>query len=138
MAIALAIIPFLPASGIIKLGFVIAERVLYIPSVGFCLLIAIGFERLCKVVQSAAVARTMLYMGMIGVLMMFAMKTRQRAHEWTTEQLLFTSAIRVCPDNAKVYYNIGRLATDRRTAFQYYSKAIRYVWYIFSAKQNAE
>lgn len=80
----------------------------------------------------------MLYMGMIGVLMMFAMKTRQRAHEWTTEQLLFTSAIRVCPDNAKVYYNIGRLATDRRTAFQYYSKAIRYVWYIFSAKQNAE
>jgi hypothetical protein len=26
-------------------GFVLAERVLYIPSVGFCLLVAIGFQR---------------------------------------------------------------------------------------------
>lgn len=125
MAIAFVVVPFLPASGIIKLGFVIAERVLYIPSVGFCLLIAIGFERLCKVVQSAAVVRSMLYMAMIAVLVVFVIKTRQRAHEWTTEPLLFTSAVRVCPDNAKVYYNIGRLASDRRAAFQYYSKAIR-------------
>ena len=42
------IIPFLPASGIVKLGFVIAERILYIPSIGYCMLIAIGFDVLCK------------------------------------------------------------------------------------------
>lgn len=47
MALALTIVPFLPASGIVKLGFVIAERVLYIPSIGFCVLVALGLDRLC-------------------------------------------------------------------------------------------
>lgn len=128
VALALTIIPFLPASGIIKLGFVIAERILYLPSMGFCLLIAIGFDRLCKCVRSAAIAKSMLYLLLIGLVLMFGLKTRQRAHEWTTEHLLFSSALRVCPNNAKIYYNIARLASDRndrKTAFQYYNKAIR-------------
>jgi hypothetical protein len=29
-----------------QVGFVIAERVLYIPSMGFCLLVAFGYSRL--------------------------------------------------------------------------------------------
>lgn len=41
------VVPFLPASGIVKLGFVIAERVLYIPSIGFCMIIAQGVKHLC-------------------------------------------------------------------------------------------
>lgn len=37
------VIPFLPASNIfIRVGFVIAERVLYLPSAGYCLLVALG------------------------------------------------------------------------------------------------
>lgn len=47
MALALTIVPFLPASGIVKLGFVIAERVLYLPSIGFNVLVVIGLEKLC-------------------------------------------------------------------------------------------
>lgn len=46
-ALVLIIVPFLPASGIVKLGFVIAERVLYIPSIGFCALVALGLDKLC-------------------------------------------------------------------------------------------
>lgn len=42
------VIPFLPASGIIRVGFVVAERILYIPSAGFCLLISFGWEQLCN------------------------------------------------------------------------------------------
>lgn len=45
VTIAMLFIPFLPASGIISLGFVIAERILYIPSIGYCLLVCIGFNR---------------------------------------------------------------------------------------------
>ncbi len=41
----LMILPFLPASNILfPVGFVLAERVLYLPSVGFCLLVALGYE----------------------------------------------------------------------------------------------
>lgn len=48
MAYLWIIIPFMPASGLIKLGFVIAERTLYIPSIGYCLLISIGWAHLLK------------------------------------------------------------------------------------------
>lgn len=41
------IVPFIPASGIILVGFVIAERILYLPSIGYCLLVCIGLERIC-------------------------------------------------------------------------------------------
>lgn len=49
ISLALMIIPFIPASGLfVKLGFVIAERVLYIPSIGFCILVVMGYKRLCE------------------------------------------------------------------------------------------
>jgi hypothetical protein len=41
------VIPFLPATNIFfRVGFVIAERVLYLPSVGFCLLVIVGLRQL--------------------------------------------------------------------------------------------
>lgn len=40
------VFPFLPASNLFfPVGFVIAERILYIPSMGFCLLVAYGWTR---------------------------------------------------------------------------------------------
>ena len=46
-ALSLLVLPFLPASNLLfPVGFVIAERVLYLPSLGLCLLVAIGFEKL--------------------------------------------------------------------------------------------
>ena len=42
-SLALLVIPFLPASNLLlRVGFVVAERVLYLPSAGYCLLVAIG------------------------------------------------------------------------------------------------
>ncbi|XP_076064099.1 protein O-mannosyl-transferase TMTC2-like isoform X2 [Oratosquilla oratoria] len=49
LALALAVVPFLPASNLlVYVGFVVAERVLYIPSMGFCLIVALGVERLAE------------------------------------------------------------------------------------------
>lgn len=46
-AVALAALPFLPASNLLfPVGFVIAERVLYLPSLGLCLLVAMGAQRM--------------------------------------------------------------------------------------------
>jgi hypothetical protein len=45
-SMALLTIPFLPASNLFfPVGFVIAERVLYLPSMGFSLIVATGMER---------------------------------------------------------------------------------------------
>ena len=41
----MALLPFVPASNLLfPVGFVIAERILYLPSMGYCLLVAIGFN----------------------------------------------------------------------------------------------
>ena len=46
IALSILIIPFMPASGFIRLGFVIAERILYIPSIGLSVLVGIGLKNL--------------------------------------------------------------------------------------------
>ena len=41
----MTLLPFVPASNLLfPVGFVIAERILYLPSMGYCLLVAIGFN----------------------------------------------------------------------------------------------
>ena len=41
----MTLLPFVPASNVLfPVGFVIAERILYLPSMGYCLLVAIGFN----------------------------------------------------------------------------------------------
>ncbi|CAL4126667.1 unnamed protein product, partial [Meganyctiphanes norvegica] len=47
MGLALAVVPFLPAMNLFfRVGFVIAERVLYLPSAGFCILVVTGMREL--------------------------------------------------------------------------------------------
>ena len=47
LSLSLIIIPFIPATGILfRIGFIIAERVLYLPSIGHCILVAYGVSKL--------------------------------------------------------------------------------------------
>lgn len=51
---ALLVVPFLPASNLpAYVGFVVAERVLYLPSMGACLLVALGSQALWRVLPHA-------------------------------------------------------------------------------------
>lgn len=44
-SLALLVVPYLPASNLLfPVGFVIAERILYLPSMGACLLVAMAME----------------------------------------------------------------------------------------------
>lgn len=47
------------------------------------------------------------------VLVIFIARCNERAVDWKNNQNLFTSAIRVCPNNAKIYYNLGQLQALR-------------------------
>ena len=50
MGLALVVVPFLPASNIFfTVGFVVAERVLYLSSIGSCLITVLGFTLLSKI-----------------------------------------------------------------------------------------
>ena len=44
-ALSMTIIPFVPASNLFfPVGFVVAERILYIPSMGVCILVVLGIS----------------------------------------------------------------------------------------------
>jgi hypothetical protein len=69
LALLLLVIPFLPATNaLFHVGFVVAERVLYIPSMGYAMLIGVGVDRLAKHLELKASKkddnrRRLLYVG---------------------------------------------------------------------------
>ncbi|XP_064455540.1 protein O-mannosyl-transferase TMTC4-like [Ornithodoros turicata] len=125
MALALTVIPFLPASNLLfRVGFVIAERVLYLPSLGFSMLVIIGLSRIASVLRN----RKLLQLAIMVVVLTFAARSIQRSYEWQSEEKLFRSGLKVCPLNAKVHYNIAKNAGDngqRDLAIKEYREALK-------------
>ncbi|EDO43484.1 predicted protein [Nematostella vectensis] len=125
IGLAFLIVPFLPASNFFfRVGFVVAERVLYLSSVGSCLIVVLG----AVAISRKPPMRKALSVAVSAVLLFYSIRTVQRTSEWLTEEKLFTSGQAVCPLNAKVHYNIGKVrSTQQRDeeALAYYREAVR-------------
>ena len=86
-SLVIMVISFLPASNLFfYVGFVIAERVLYIPSIGFCLLVAIGFGHIWNTNQRW---RPALVASCVFLLGLFAIRTIVRNEDWRNEESLY-------------------------------------------------
>ncbi|XP_043271664.1 protein O-mannosyl-transferase TMTC4-like isoform X2 [Venturia canescens] len=109
MGLSLLIIPFLPSSNIFfTVGFVLAERTLYLPSAGYCLLVAVGLENIF-----VKFGRSKIPVFLYGILIVvYFGRSWIRSEQWRHEKSLFRSALGVCPLNAKVHYNIAKNAAD--------------------------
>ncbi|KAL3846955.1 hypothetical protein ACJMK2_017895 [Sinanodonta woodiana] len=111
IALAFLVVPFLPATNIFfRVGFVIAERILYLSSAGFCMLIVLGVRYVCVNYQQLIQMIKLFLAFLIGIYMI---RCVQRSIEWKDEMSLFVSGVKVCPGNAKVHYNIAKLSADR-------------------------
>jgi len=98
MGIAFLVLPFLPASNLLfYVGFVMAERVLYLPSVGYCLLFGLGFGSLWQRANGSRRSRMMLLCGLGLLLGVHGLRTMRRNLDWRDEEQLFRSAISVNP-----------------------------------------
>ncbi|KAF1748162.1 hypothetical protein GCK72_024629 [Caenorhabditis remanei] len=99
-------IAFLPSSNIFfTVGFTVAERVLYLPSVGFCIMCAVAMKKLSVHTKNADIIA-------ITVILLSISKTYKRSSEWENELSLYSSGLRVCPMNAKIHYNMGKVLGD--------------------------
>ncbi|KAH8314304.1 hypothetical protein KR059_000548 [Drosophila kikkawai] len=125
MCLGWMVLPFLPASNLFfPVGFVVAERILYMPSMGYCLLVAYGFEQL----QRRLGGRRLGQAALAVLLLSHALKTHQRNWDWRTEYSLFMSGVHVNQRNAKLYNNVGHaLENDGRfeEALLYFQQAVR-------------
>jgi hypothetical protein len=101
VSVAIMVIPFIPASNLVAyVGFVVAERVLYIPSLGFCLLVGHGFVKLVERFSDRSSRKKiplLLTMLLILVLMALGGRTIVRNWDWTSEETLYRSGIPVNP-----------------------------------------
>uniref|UniRef100_A0A3B4UNG7 dolichyl-phosphate-mannose--protein mannosyltransferase n=1 Tax=Seriola dumerili TaxID=41447 RepID=A0A3B4UNG7_SERDU len=120
------VFPFIPASNLFfRVGFVVAERVLYMP-MGYCILVAHGLGRLCSVVGRWGT--TVLSVSMLLLLLLFSWKTVQQNHVWLSREALF-SGIQTLPHNAKVHYNFANFLKDsgrHQEAIHHYTTALLY------------
>ncbi|XP_017330470.1 protein O-mannosyl-transferase TMTC3 [Ictalurus punctatus] len=125
MALSLIVLPFIPASNLFfPVGFVVAERVLYVPSMGFCVLVAHGFKSLA--LRGALKKVSWLFMGVL--LLTHSVKTFYRTWDWESEYTLFTSALKVNKNNAKLWNNVGHALenqNDYERALKYFLQATR-------------
>uniref|UniRef100_A0A8C9TD78 dolichyl-phosphate-mannose--protein mannosyltransferase n=1 Tax=Scleropages formosus TaxID=113540 RepID=A0A8C9TD78_SCLFO len=110
-ALGLMSIPFLPATNLFfYVGFVVAERVLYIPSMGFCLLVPAAMRalhlRLCR-----RPSRTLVLYCAFSLVILYGFKTVLRNRDWQNEEMLYKSGIRVNP--AKAWGNLGNVLKNQ-------------------------
>ena len=97
MAASVIVFPFIPASNLFfYVGFVIAERILYIPSMGFCLLVGQGVSLLAARGRTEWERRSV-KAAVLAVMVLFAARTWQRNRDWQTEEKLYTAGIAVNP-----------------------------------------
>ncbi|XP_066524485.1 protein O-mannosyl-transferase TMTC2 [Hoplias malabaricus] len=110
-SLSLLVLPFLPATNLFfYVGFVVAERVLYIPSMGFCLLVTLGLRSLCVCVSRRS-SRVLLFSGVAGILLLYSLRTVCRNKDWQSEEMLYKSGITVNP--AKAWGNLGNVLKNQ-------------------------
>jgi len=99
----------LTANLLFPIGTVKAERLLYLPSVGWALLVAIGFDRLLRAPRYRSIGT----LALIAVVAAFGVRTWLRNGDWIDNGTLFESMARSAPCSAKARYNFGVALQDK-------------------------
>ncbi|CAG9562868.1 unnamed protein product [Danaus chrysippus] len=129
----LLVIPYLPASNLlVTVGFVVAERVLYIPSVGSVLLTVYGVQILCHR------GGRWLALGLAILVAAGAARTFDRNKDWRTRETLLRADLAVLPHNAKLHYNFANFLKDieqQENAIKHYKEALK-LWPSYASAHN--
>ena len=104
--LAMLIFPFIPASNLfMTVGFVVAERILLLPSLGICFIIGYGVSVLLaspkKFVKFLSVA------GLVLVLLSQSVKIVMRNPDWESKLTLYEAGVKMYPRNGNLLANIG-------------------------------
>jgi tetratricopeptide (TPR) repeat protein len=115
---------------IILIGSIMAERFLYLPSVGLagCVVAAVRALGQGRFLQRPAAARAA-WAALGLVCLAFTARTYARNFDWQDDRSLWASAVDVCPGSARPHYNLGieleRLPYGLPEAIAEYQAALR-------------
>lgn len=111
--VGLGVIPFIPASNIFfPVGFVIAERILYLPSIGYCFLLSYFLFIFIEKYENEKnlfedFKKNLIYFFIFILLIFYSWKTYTRNEDWNRDQALWETAFEVCPNSIKVRNNLA-------------------------------
>ncbi|XP_075235053.1 protein O-mannosyl-transferase TMTC1-like [Lycorma delicatula] len=132
-------LPFLPATNLlVTVGFVIAERVLYIPSLGLAMMVAYGAQMLYEKSSARSKTSVILSAGFCILLTSFGSRTLVRNLDWSSREALVRAGIQALPHNAKMHYNLGNFLRDTgkpELARTHYTEALR-LWPSYASAHN--
>ena len=113
-------ITLLPVSNIIPLGIMMAERLLYIPSLGFCIVLAVILAKIpqlkIKRVGSDPTKAPILMWGLTPlksasilflILLFYSITTINRNKIWANNFVLWEETVKNSPDSSRAYNNRG-------------------------------
>ncbi|KAM7345947.1 transmembrane O-mannosyltransferase targeting cadherins 3 isoform 1-T2 [Cochliomyia hominivorax] len=127
MCLAWIVLPFLPASNLFfPVGFVVAERILYMPSMGFCLLVVYGYEKMKE--GKGSKVKYILNVSLLLLLATHSIKSYKRNKDWKNEYTLFMSGVHVNDRNAKLFNNVGHALENEgrfQEALSYFQQAVK-------------
>eukprot|EP00039_Didymoeca_costata_P013141 m.195315 g.195315 ORF g.195315 m.195315 type:complete len:815 (+) comp15688_c0_seq8:75-2519(+) len=104
MGWALLVFPFLPAANLFfYVGFTVAERVTYSPSVGFCVLASLLLSLIYK--KNGLLGTGVL----VAISAVYFNQTVQRDYEWGNELRLWSGAVQTCPGNFVSHVLLGNV-----------------------------
>jgi tetratricopeptide (TPR) repeat protein len=128
-ALAFLAITFIIVSNlVIPIGTIMGERLLYLPSIGFCLALVLALRALARQLPlSAAQARSCLWSALVALVLLHGVRTVVRNCDWTSEGSLLLHDLAVNPSSAKVQANAGAVLMGRgevEVAMQHFRKAV--------------
>lgn len=107
LAVASFYLGLLPASNLVFCGgTVFGERFLYLPSVGFALVVEGVWQ---QVAERRPRLERRVAAAVVLLLLAFALRTVVRNRDWADDLTLFESVRRTVPGNAKAWYNVALL-----------------------------
>ena len=114
----------LPTSNLVfPTGTIFAERLAYLPSAGFCLIVASWIW--AGATDMVAMPRGRLAL-LAAVALAFGARTVVRNPVWQSDEALFTNMVRVSPDSAKAHYDFAYMSAElgkTRRALEHYTRA---------------
>ena len=148
------LISMYPASHLgVKIGTVVAERLLYTPLVPFilwifsCLVSRLDagntesnkvIEKRSQCIQFVRGVRALVWNMIVCVILIFcALRTIRRVDDWHSNETLFQSALTVYPDNARMNNNVGTILLRKsvqsknkveviKSAFEHFQRATKH------------
>jgi len=105
--LALIALPLLPVLDLpsLTMGDIVHDRYLYLPSVGYVLLIALALREIEQLVASRTVWVSLV--GAAAIALLFAVLTITQQTQWTNDVELYTRGMKSAPDNLTVRDNLA-------------------------------